>query len=946
MRERKKDDTTGENSLPGPAGAPRSPDGQGDALPPGEPFRIDPAVPASSSPPPHADIGTTVDPGEAAEFRQAAPGAPGPISPPASQPPFPPTADPDFTSTRPPEAESPSPPSAPTPTIAGYEILGELGRGGMGVVYKAVQARLNRVVALKMVLAGAHASPGQLARFLTEAEAVARLAHPNIVQIYEIGEHQGLPYFSLEYVDGDSLARKIAGKPRPPGEAAGVVGLLAQAIHFAHQAGIVHRDLKPANVLLTRDGIPKLTDFGLAKRLEGDAGQTRSGTLLGTPAYMAPEQARGDIKEVSPLADTYALGVILYELLTGRPPFVGASVADTIHQIETQEPVPPRQLQPNVPRDLETICLRCLQKEPLKRFPSAEVLARDLHHFLAGEPIEARPVGSLERLWRWCKRNPRVAALSGAVLGLLVTVAVTSSVLLVKIAQEKAQTERERQAAVEARDLAQRNAVAAREAEQKAEENAVIAGEQGRLAVNTLYLVVTRVQQQLRSQPGNQKLRQELLTDAFAGLEKVARGAAESPPTRRTRAAAYQHMGDIARELGRTEDALRYYKEFQKVIEPMAADPDDQVATWNLAVVYDKLGDVNHQLLGDGAVARDYYRKCLALRQALARGPLKAPELKPAMVRDRLAFSHAKQGDLALMLGDPAEAWGHYRNFLELRQGRPFPTPRDALADTAAALPVALSLRLGEVCVHLGDTGACRGWYDRALRASRAAMERAPKSEQAQQALAACLGALGDLELQGGEASRARAHFLEAHDLLDKLAAGNPDSVPARRNLALSHYRLGTACLRLGEGPAAEGHYRQCLKLRQEVARQDPRHAYNQIDLMVILARCGRPAEAAGRAEKLRARAPQDPAVLFQVACTYALCAGAAGEKDAAGRERYAGLALEALGRAVACGYRDVVALRHDPDLDPVRDRPRFKEVVDRLTRSGDQPASPRPPTR
>src|SRR5262249_54497002 len=312
---------------------------------------------------------------------------------------------------------------ASAPHVEGYVIQKELGRGGMGVVYKARQIRLNRTVALKMVLAGAHAGPDLLARFFTEAEAVAGLQHPNIVQIYEVGEQAGLPYFSLEYADGGSLSERIGGKPQPVEEAAGKVELLARAMAFAHERGIIHRDLKPANVLLTADALPKITDFGLAKRLESDSSQTKSGTLMGTPNYMAPEQARGEVHEIGPLADVYALGVILYEMLVGRTPFLGASILDTLQQVRNQEPVPPSRLQPKVPRDLETICLRCLQKDPHKRYDSAQALADDLRRFRAGEPIKARRVSRLERAWRWCKRNPRVAALSTAVAVLVVLAA-------------------------------------------------------------------------------------------------------------------------------------------------------------------------------------------------------------------------------------------------------------------------------------------------------------------------------------------------------------------------------------------------------------------------------------------------------------------------------------------------------------------------------------------
>jgi tetratricopeptide (TPR) repeat protein/tRNA A-37 threonylcarbamoyl transferase component Bud32 len=341
--------------------------------------------------------------------------------------------------------------------IANYEILGELGRGSMGVVYKARQLGLNRLVALKMVLAGAHADREQLARFSLEAEAVAGLHHPNIVQIYEVGAHDDLPYFSLEYLDGGSLAAKLEGKPQPPGEAARILETLASAMACAHKQGIIHRDLKPANVLLTREGVLKITDFGLAKRLEGASSQTKSGSLLGTPSYMAPEQASGQSAEVGPLSDQYALGAVLYEMLTGRPPLVGTTMLETLELVKNKDPLPPSQLQPGVPRDLETICLKCLQKEPARRYASTEALIEDLHHFLAGEPIRARPISHPERAWRWCKRNPKIAALCAVIALLLLTAGTALSALWINRARAERATQeraaRDQQAIDETRKL-------------------------------------------------------------------------------------------------------------------------------------------------------------------------------------------------------------------------------------------------------------------------------------------------------------------------------------------------------------------------------------------------------------------------------------------------------------------------------------------------------------
>jgi WD40 repeat protein len=322
-----------------------------------------------------------------------------------------------------PEGPPSTPPpadAAPLPAVPGYEVLGELGRGGMGVVYQARQTSLNRVVALKMIRAGAHADEFDLGRFRAEAETLARLQHPGIVQVFEVGEHQGLPFFSLEFCPGGSLDRKLNGTPLPPREAAAPAERLARAVQAAHEQRVVHRDLKPANVLLAADGTPKVTDFGLARRLDG-AGQTVSGAFFGTPSYAAPEQARGDSKHATAVADVYALGAILYECLTGRPPFKAATTYDTLALVVADEPVPPRRLQPKTPRDLETICLKCLHKEPGRRYGSAAGLAEDLQRFLEGRPIQARPVGRLERAWHWARRNPGLAAASGLAAAALVT---------------------------------------------------------------------------------------------------------------------------------------------------------------------------------------------------------------------------------------------------------------------------------------------------------------------------------------------------------------------------------------------------------------------------------------------------------------------------------------------------------------------------------------------
>lgn len=321
------------------------------------------------------------------------------------------------------------------PRVPLYDVQALIGHGGMGVVYRAQHIKLRRLVALKMIRSGAYASPAELSRFFLEAEAIASLHHAHIVQIYELGESDGRPYFTMEFLDGGSLAEKLAGAPLPPAQAAQHMATLASAVQIAHQAGILHRDLKPANVLLSADGQLKISDFGLARRMTAAEGLTFGGARIGTPSYMAPEQATGGTDAIGPPADIYALGAILYEMLTGRPPFRGASTAETERQVINDDPAPPRRLNTAVPRDLETICLKCLSKDPARRYSSAAELAADANRYLRGEPIHARPAGPAERGVKWVRRH---RALTVSVVAAVVTAATVVAATAWTVSQKMA----------------------------------------------------------------------------------------------------------------------------------------------------------------------------------------------------------------------------------------------------------------------------------------------------------------------------------------------------------------------------------------------------------------------------------------------------------------------------------------------------------------------------
>ena len=529
------------------------------------------------------------------------------------------------------------------PAIEGYEVLGELGRGGMGVVYRARHIRLNRPCVLKMILAGVHADADSVARFLAEAEAVARLQHPHIVQIHHVGEADGLPFFELEYVEGGSLDRRLDGTPWPARRAAELVEALARGVAEAHRQGIIHRDLKPANILLAAEGTPKITDFGLAKALDKDHGLTRTDSIMGSPGYMAPEQAAGRARRVGPLADVYALGAILYELLTGRPPFRGTTVLETLEQVRTTEPVPPSRLVPRLPRDLETIVVKCLQKEPGKRYDSAPALADDLRRFLRGESILARPVGPIERGWRWCRRNPVVAGLAAALTAILVLATAASLVAYGRMSRlargehaARLATVREMQAAEDAR---------VQEADQRRRAEANF--HRARAAVDGYLTAVS--ESQLLKVPGLQPLRGELLESALRFYQDFLKERADDPMLRAELAATQARIGRIQAELGAVDEARRALKSAITTYQAeIARNPQDLALPAALADIWLALGDLTYNYGGQDTAQEMLaaWEKTAELREGLVRS--RPDDLDGqrdlAEAYERLGFAHDEAG--------------------------------------------------------------------------------------------------------------------------------------------------------------------------------------------------------------------------------------------------------------------------------------------------------------
>jgi serine/threonine-protein kinase len=422
-----------------------------------------------------------------------------------------------------------------------------------------------------MIQPGTHSDPRAISRFRTEMEAAARLKHANIVQIYEVGDCHGRAYCALEYVDGGSLEKTIAGTPLPARQAAALAETLAQAVDHAHQHGVIHRDLKPANVLLTADGIPKITDFGLAKQIEGDARQTQSGEILGTPSYMAPEQAEGKIREIGPPADVYASGAILYELLTGRPPFKGETLLETLEQVRSQEPVSPSQLQPKLPRDLCTICSKAMAKSPERRYARAGDLADDLRRFLDGKPIHARPVGQLERLWRWCRRNRAVATLITLVGGLLLAVAIGSMLAALSINA--------------AGQEAAKRAEAETEAKEKAEQNFQHAFD----AVDKYFMLVSE-RKELRAH-GLEAVRRDLLRKAQQFYEQFIRERGEDASLQEPLMIARYRLAVLTDEIDSPAAAIPLYQQALALADQVArAHPEVVIYQTNVARIHSALG--------------------------------------------------------------------------------------------------------------------------------------------------------------------------------------------------------------------------------------------------------------------------------------------------------------------------------------------------------------------
>ncbi|HUG71294.1 MAG TPA: serine/threonine-protein kinase [Pirellulaceae bacterium] len=820
--------------------------------------------------------------------------------------------------------------SDPPPTIPGYEIHHELGRGGMGVVYKARHHALKRVVALKMILAGSHASPDQLARFHAEAEAVAQLMHPNIVQVHDVGEHNGLPFFSLEFIDGHALSDEIEGQPVPPVRAAELVEVIARAMHHAHMHGIIHRDLKPANILLTRDGQPKVTDFGLVKRLEGDAGQTHTGAIMGTPRYMSPEQGRGE-KDVGVPTDVYALGGILYCALTGRAPFVGATGMDTLMQLLHDDPVPLVRLQPGTPRDLDTICMKCLEKDPTKRYPSAEALAEDLRRFRAGEPIAARQVSVFERAWRWCKRNPRVAIPSSAAAALAIALAVGGPLAAMIVYQQKELAETSERIAVQARQVAQTNEQLAQASKQEAfearddaqrnehlaREARNVAGQQGRVALDALADMVRKVQAELQNKSGMQPLRQSLLTTAMDHISRVNEFEVDENFRDALVASVYRRLGDVYLNLGNGPKSVDNYKKCYDVVTELHKHGNLPNSHHNLSDILTRLGQAEMQA-GDLMAAKKHFLGALEIRREWEKA-----DADNAYIRQNIAATLGHLGNVTLTMGRVDEAAKYFDEGLELRKSwvEWAPDSSAARAEYAGALEA-----VARVTVRRGEMTKAEQFIGEGTEVLADLLNAQPDNRDLKWNLALFRKQHASVQLLADKPQEASATFAQAVSPLEELSKEDPLNWLTRRHVAEAEYGLATALLELNDETAQE-HFQRSLELRRQLVKDDPENPLERGALMLTLARVGKYQEAETIAEKMRSEFSDNAQLLYMLAAGYAVCSLNGSDNDELANH-YGELAVSTLQQAVEHGYQVTADLGFDPDFDSLQRREDFRNLL------------------
>lgn len=677
--------------------------------------------------------------------------------------------------------------------LGDYELLDMIGRGGMGIVYRARQQKLNRIVAVKTIASGQLASQTEVRRFQQEAEAAARLDHPGIVPVYEIGEAEETVYFSMGYVKGSSLANLLERNTLTPSAAAKIVSQLAGAVHFAHQAGVVHRDLKPGNILIDEHEAPKITDFGLAKLIDQE-GMTLTGAVVGTPSYMSPEQATGNSDKIDGRSDVYGLGAILYACLCGHAPFRGPSTMATLKMVANQRPASLRQLREDIPRDLETICEKCLEKEPLSRYQTAEELEQELLRFLEGRPILARPVPVWTRFGQWCRRKPVIAALLGAIMISLIGGTIVSSYFAV---------------------LAEKRATAA-------EDGFAAAKEQSELALKTLQTVIHSVQVKLKKIPEARDVRKELLVEVLGDLETVSNGyIAQASVDKETAkvltdlAELYTIVGD---DLG-TNVVQSSEKHFRQAVamylQLLEKNPNDQ----------ELLREGFEAAINCGDTAREYQRFKFAV-WAHRQGREIAThwhQLDPENPNAQLAFARSSEalGEALLRSGKADESTDYAMDAVRLSETFAKSNPTAMAYDNLARC----YCTAGDVYRKTGEFDKAEEAYKKMCSMTLKLMEMEPENPKLLGDRSTDFERLGDLEMSRKNYQKALEYFELTREWVEKYCAEDPTNLYRLQESTWAYEKLAQANQALGNVEQAKLAAKKLAEIKEKLGRKQSKTA-------------------------------------------------------------------------------------------------------------------------
>ncbi len=831
--------------------------------------------------------------------------------------------------------------------VPGYKIISELGHGGMGVVYKAVQLQADRTVALKVMINAAKASAEEVLRFQKEVQAAAKLVHPNIVQVYEVHTEGQHPYFTQEFVAGGTLAEKIKDKLLPHAETASAMLQISRAIAFAHTEGIIHRDLKPANILIASDGTLKIGDFGLARRIDDQSKITQDGTVLGTPSYMAPEQASGSPHLIGPLCDVYALGAILYELLTGRPPFKGATVWEVINLLRHTEPEPPSSLRPDTPRDLETICLKCLQKSPDKRYASASALADDLQRFIRHEPILARPSGRIEKLVRLCKRHPRESSLIGILFSVLLLSAIGSTWAAITMQQQRNQISQEKQVAEKRLGLYRDNVSS----------------------------MVNYFPQMLEGLPMTEPLRTKLseLTEQLLnqqedassvvgpsqqwGLVGVAIGKGNLYLDQANQAAVSDNKQSQELYLAAMNQFEKAEETCRRIVKLREGDQGKALA--NLALCLSRQAAVSRSM-NQFIKSATLYEQAIECRKQATEVPLTATEKSRQVLLAELGREYSDLAELQIKLagqsGNQVESWkqkalatvalaiSNLRQACFQEDGRLFPESKaNSVRDLAISYELSAELKTRE-----GFFEQAAADYSEVTSMIERALELDPDRHSLKMQLVRSAFTAGDfLLVKKHETAGARNQYVKGmRQILSVVSNSDWDNL-MESGLAMGYYRLGLAAVQQADPVRAKNYFERCALIREldyrqksdrPDAKRNPNHLLKEkVSLLLTQAWAGQSKLTSQEAGKLVALAnslESDSEVLTRqeiYVFAGAILGISSQHEDEQIKLQLVDQAVSSLQKAKDLGYRDREFLASDPDFWPLQQQPQFERFLSSL---------------